>query len=330
MENKIISVVTGGTGFVGSNLVDLLLEKGHEVRCIVRKTSSLKWLKDKPVKLYDCGLLDKEPLKEVLENADFLYHVAGVVKAKKPEGYTKGNVDTTRVLLETCLDVNPKIKRVVIISSQTACGPSIGGHTCDEETLPHPITNYGRSKWQQEQLVAKYMDKLAITVCRPPAVYGQRDTDIFLVFQAFSRRIMTLIGFDKKKVSLINVKDLARGIFLSSQSEKAKGETYFITSSEFYDWYQVGAAMAKVMNKKAVKIKIPHSVVYFLASLSQFFAMFKKEATIFNIEKARDMVQTHWTCNGEKAEKDFGFRQEISLEEGIKQTVAWYKEQKWL
>lgn len=330
MEDRTVSVVTGGTGFVGSNLVDFLIEKGHYVKCIVRKTSNLKWLKGKPIEIIDCGLEDKDELIKVLEGADYLYHVAGVVKSKTPEGYLRGNVDNTRRLLEASLETESKIKRVVIVSSQTACGPSIGKEVANEETLPHPITNYGKSKWQQEQLIVKYMDKLPITICRPPAVYGERDTDIFLVFQAFSRGLMTLIGFNKKMVSLIHVRDLARGIYMSSQSEKAIGETYFITSSEFYDWDQFGDITSKVLDKKALKIKIPHSILYSLAAVSEFFALFKKQATIFNIEKARDMVQPAWTCDWKKAERDFGFVQEISLEEGIKRTIDWYKDNNWL
>jgi len=110
MNNEIISVVTGASGFVGSHLVDLLLEKGHKVICILRKTSSRRWLENKPVEIFDKGLFDKDSLKEVLKNADYLFHVAGVVKAKKEEGYFKGNVETTRNLLDALVEVNPGIK----------------------------------------------------------------------------------------------------------------------------------------------------------------------------------------------------------------------------
>ena len=96
MDKKIISVVTGGNGFVGSHLVDLLINKDHNVKCIVRKTSNLRWLENKSVEIIDSGLFDKESLKEVLKEADYLFHIAGVVKAKKAEGYYKGNVETTK------------------------------------------------------------------------------------------------------------------------------------------------------------------------------------------------------------------------------------------
>ena len=83
---KNISVVTGASGFVGSHLVDRLLAEGHQVKCILRSTSSKRWLENKPVEIFDCGLTDKEKLKEVLKDADYLFHIAGVVKSKSKEG----------------------------------------------------------------------------------------------------------------------------------------------------------------------------------------------------------------------------------------------------
>ena len=100
MENKSIAVVTGANGFVGSHLVDFLLQKNHTVRCITRKTSNLRWLEGKNVEIFDCGLNDKAGLRKAFEGAEYIYHVAGVVKSKKPEGYFKGNVDATKTVLD--------------------------------------------------------------------------------------------------------------------------------------------------------------------------------------------------------------------------------------
>src|SRR4030042_1031294 len=183
MKKHDISVVTGGTGFLGSHLVDYLLSEGHKVRCIVRKSSNLKWLQNKPIEIFVTGLFDKDKLRDVLKGVDYLFHVAGVVKAKKPEGYFKGNVETTRNLLEVVKEVNPNIKRILVVSSQTACGPSLDGKHCNEETKQHPITTYGRSKFAQEELAKSYMNELPITIVRPPAVYGERDTEIYLFFK---------------------------------------------------------------------------------------------------------------------------------------------------
>ncbi|NOX66520.1 MAG: NAD-dependent epimerase/dehydratase family protein, partial [Chlorobi bacterium] len=325
MSGKVISVVTGANGFVGSHLVDYLIEKGDEVHCLVRKSSNLRWLEGKNVVIHDSGLFDLEGLKKVLSNIDYLYHVAGVVKAKKEEGYFKGNVETTKNLLNTVLEVAPNIKRVLVVSSLTACGPSKLDEPVTEDTPPHPITTYGRSKVAQEELVKTYMDKIPITIVRPPAIFGERDTEIYLFFKTYQKGLMSLIGFNRKELSLIYVKDLVNGMYLAATSEISKGEIYFISSTEFYTWLQIGEVLQKIMNKKAFTLRLPHSLVYGIAAVAQFFSMFSSKAATFNLEKARDFVQEAWTCDTAKAQRDLGYKQNYSLEEGLKRTIDWYR-----
>ncbi len=327
---KNISVVTGASGFVGSHLVDKLLAEGHQVKCILRKTSSRRWLEDKPVEIIDAGLFDKEVLKKVLKDADYLFHIAGVVKSKKKEGYFTGNVETTRVLLDVISEVNPTIKRIVISSSMTACGPSLKGIPSTEETVEHPITTYGRSKLAQEQLAKKYMDRLPITILRLHAVYGERDTEIYKVFQTYKMGIMTLVGFDNKRLNLIHVADTVEGMYKASLSEKTKGEIYFLASEEAYTWSHVRSAIEKAFGRYALTIRFPHFLVYTVATFAQLLSLFSSKAATFNLEKAKDFVQKDWLCDVSKAMKDFGYRQTVSLEDGMKRTIDWYKEMKWL
>ena len=330
MNNKNISVVTGASGFVGSHLVDYLIEKGDEVHCIVRKTSNLRWLKDKDVTIHDSGLFDKDGLKKILKDVDYLYHVAGVVKAKTEDGYFKGNVETTRNLLDAVVEVAPNIKRVLIVSSLTASGPSKLSEPVNEDSPKNPITNYGKSKAAQEELVKTYMDKLPITIVRPPAIYGDRDTEIYLVFKTYKQGLMTLVGFNHKEVSIIYVKDLVDGIYLAATNEVAKGETYFISSKEFYNWPQIGEVIHRAMGKGAITLRLPHFLVYTVATFAQFFSNFSSKPATFNLEKARDFVQEAWTCDTTKAQRDLGFFEKHTLDEGMKATIDWYKKEKWL
>jgi nucleoside-diphosphate-sugar epimerase len=330
MNKELTAVVTGASGFVGSHLVDYLVEKNYKVRCIVRKTSSLKWLKGKDVEIHICELTDKEGLRKIFDGADYIYHVAGVVKSKKPEGYFKGNVDTTRTLLEAALEFKDNIKRFLVVSSQTSSGPSPLNNPLTEEDLCNPITTYGRSKLAQEELAKSFMDKIPVTICKVAAVYGERDTEIFIFFKTFSKGLMTSIGLHDKQVSLLHVADVVRGLYLSATSEKAIGKSYFITSEKYYTWKEVGDVTSKVMNKKPIKVKVPHFLVYIIAAIAQFFSLFSSKAATLNIEKGKDITRPAWISDYRKAYKDFGFKQEISLEEGIRRTVEWYKQKKWL
>ena len=330
MNNKQTAVVTGANGFVGSHLVDLLLENNYIVRCITRKSSNLQWLKGKNIQIFDSGLLDKDGLRKAFQGADYIYHVAGVVKSKKPEGYFHGNVETTRVLLETAVEFKDTIKKFLIVSSQTAAGPSRNGKVITEDDPCNPITTYGRSKLAEEELAKSFMNLLPITICRAAAVFGDRDTEIFIFFKTFSKGLMTTIGFDKKLISLIYVQDLVKGFMLAAESGKSAGQTYFISSEKHYTWEEIGNITAKVLSKKPVKIKVPHSVVYGIAAIAQVLASFSSKPATLNMEKARDITRNAWICDTSKAIRELNYHQSISIEEGIKRTCEWYKQQGWI
>jgi nucleoside-diphosphate-sugar epimerase len=269
-------------------------------------------------------------LESIFSDANLIYHVAGVVKSKKPEGYFKGNVEVTKNLLDATVKYAKNLNRFIYVSSQAACGPSTKDHPKTEEDPLTPITNYGKSKKAAEELVHTYYDKLPITICRPPAVYGQRDTEILIFFKTFNSGLFTTIGMNDKTVSLVNVKDLVKGIYLASITPQANHQTYFIASEKFYTWSEIGNVTSKVLNKKALHIKVPHFIVYTLAFFAELFSMFSQNAATLNIEKAKDIVQEYWTCDTSKAVRELGYRQEISLEEGIKDTIEWYKQMNWL
>jgi nucleoside-diphosphate-sugar epimerase len=330
MESKQIAVVTGSNGFVGSHLVDLLLKKNFSVRCIVRESSNLKWLEEKNIEIFKCGLFDKTGLTTAFKDADYIYHVAGVVKSKTKKGYFTGNVETTRNLLDVALEHNKNLKRFVVVSSQTVTGPSLDGNPVNEETECKPLTTYGKSKYEEEKLALRYKDKLPITICRAPAVYGERDTEIFIYFQNFAKGITTKIGFDKKILSLIHVADLVEGFYMAAMSEKSIGEVYFISSENFYTWDEINSITSRVLKKKAIKILVPHFLVYTIAAIAQFFSLFSSKAATLNLEKAKDLVQYAWICDTSKAMGEFGYRQNVSIEEGVKRTCEWYKEMKWI
>jgi dihydroflavonol-4-reductase len=330
MDKQILSLVTGASGFVGSHLVDKLLSINHKVRIIARKESRLKWIDASKIEVIPCDYNDVESLRNAVKNVDYIFHVAGVIKSKTKEGYYKGNVDATRNLLLAVEKENLDLKRFLFVSSQAAAGPSPKGLAKTEDMECNPVTTYGKSKLMAEAEVKKFTGKIPFTIVRPSAVYGPRDPEILMFFQTLKKGIQPMVGFKEKYVSLVHVFDLIDGILLAAFSDKSLYQTYFISSEKGYGWEEIGNISSKILGKKVVKIKIPHFAVYTVAAISQFLSYFSKEATILNLEKAREMVQESWVCSVEKAKKELGYNQKISLEEGIKNTVNWYIENKWL
>lgn len=325
-------LVTGATGFIGSHLVDYLLQLGYDVRATVRKTSNLQWLNDKKIELVNSSINSLSDAIEAVRGVDYIYHVAGLVAAKDYHTFLKANRDATDTLLKACEQVNPSLQRFVLVSSQTVAGPSSSlENPQTEDDLPKPITSYGKSKLEGEKIALSYSDRLPITIVRPPAVYGPRDTAIKDIFKLANKGIAPLIGFEDKFVSLIFVKDLVRGIVLAGESNISEGQIYFITSQQFYTWSEIMDTMKIALGKKyLLKIKIPNTLVLALAGISDLIGKFSDKPPVFDYEKGIDFVQKYWICSPEKARRDLDFVSEISLEDGLTETAEWYKFMKWI
>ena len=186
------------------------------------------------------------------------------------------------------------------------------------------------TKYKAEQEVLKYSDRLPVTIIRPPAVFGPRDTEILVYFQTFSKGLNSVIGLKEKYLSLIYIEDLIDGIMLAAEILNNSGEIYFISSDKAYSWNDIGNITSKLLGKKAIKIKIPHSVVFGVGYIAQFFSTFSKNAATLNVEKCKDITRERWVCSNQKAKDKLGFIEKHTLEESFAKTIDWYKRNNWI
>ena len=322
--------MTGATGFVGSFLAETLCQANHEVRCLVRKESNLRWIADLDVECYYGSLFDLDSLVRGMEGCDCVYHAAGVTKARTKEEYFRVNYEGTKNILNAALKHKQKISRFVHVSSQTAVGPSPTIIPIDESHPANPITYYGESKWAAEEYIGSLHNKLPITIVRPPAVYGPRDEDILEFFRTVKFGLIPQLGKADKYLRLIYVKDLVRGILMAGENENSVGKTYFITSPKPYSWEEISRLTLDILQKRGFRVHIPVSLIKIVAGASEALASLTKKPALVNKQKVIDMEQNFWTCSPKKAQKELGFTAEIGLETGIRETLTWYKEHKWL
>ncbi|GBD06385.1 3 beta-hydroxysteroid dehydrogenase/Delta 5--_4-isomerase [bacterium HR21] len=325
-------LVTGATGFIGSHLVDALLERGLPVRCIVRRQSNRRWLEGKPVELVEASLTEPDSLPRAVAGVEVVYHVAGLIAARSFEEFLRGNRDATANLITALLRHAPNLRRFVFLSSLAAVGPAASlAEPVTEETPPHPLTAYGKSKRAAEEVVLSAAAELPVTIVRPPAVYGPRDAATLPFFRSVRFGIAPLIGFRTKYLSLIHVRDLVHGILLAAEAECAVGRTYFISSEEFYTWEQlVEAAREALGRRRVVRLRVPHALVMGLATVAEVAGWVSRRPPVFDFEKGRDIIQPYWICSTERARTELGYRQRIGLAEGMFETVCWYREHGWL
>jgi len=322
--------MTGATGFVGSFLAESLLKKGHKIKCLVRKESNLRWIADLNVECYYGSLFDQNSLQRGIEDCELIFHVAGATKARTEADYFKANYEGTENLVITCLKNKEAIKRFINISTQAAVGPSPTIIPIDESHEPNPLTYYGKSKLAAEQYVMQYVDALPITNIRPPAVYGPRDTDVLEFFRTVKMGLIPQLGGVDKYLSLIHVRDLVRGIIIAAEAPNAVGKTYFITSPKPYSWEEIATITLKVLDKKGYRISVPLGLMKGIAAVSESIAKISRRQALVNKQKIIEMEQNFWTCSPDRAHKELGFLAEIEPEAGIKETITWYKENKWM
>ena len=328
--------VTGGTGFIGGHLVKQLADQGYHVTCLIRETSNLRWLnhlltaKSPQVELVVGDLHDSDVLAQHVRDADLVFHLAGLTKAPDAATYDRVNAEGTKHLIEGCLGAQTSLDRFVYCSSLAAVGPSRDATPNTEDVAPRPLTDYGRSKLKGEIVVREYADRLPITIIRPPAVYGPRDADIFLFFQMINRGVIPILGDADKLLSLVHVKDLVGGIHTAAVSERAIGETYFLTDGDIHTWMGIERVIADALEKRPFKVKVPFFLLDLISIFTEATAKVTRQTPTLNRQKVWDLKQRFWICDSTKAQKELGYRPTYFLQKGIQETADWYRANGWL
>ena len=316
--------VTGGTGFVGSHLVESLLARGYtEVRCLIRTRP--KWLDGLDIVPVRGVMDDARLLENAVRGVDYVYHVGGVTRAKTWEILERGNVLATLQLLDAVRAVNPGIRKVLVTSSLAAVGAAQGG-IADESTPLKPLSRYGRSKAAMERAMREEADaaSLPVVLIRPPSVYGPRETDVFTFFKTARRGLCPVVrggdGF-----TLVHVRDLVRGMIDAAESQATTGETYFIGGDEVVSWRRLKSATTAALGNRALMVQIPRTLIGPVAAVMEAIGGLFGHYPPLNREKAREILHAAKICSSAKARRDFGYLPQVSLEEGLRETIAWYR-----
>ncbi len=325
------TLVTGGTGFLGSHIARKLVRRGEKVRVLLRKTSRTSNIEDIDAERVYGDILDVNSVKEALKGCDTLYHVAGLVSTKKAD-YKKMediNVKGTVNVLSAALETG--IKKVVYTSTVVAIGVDPGGGIANEET---PFTlepmgiQYVNTKYYAEKEALKFYEKgLPLVIVNPSAVIGPGD--IYLSSTAF------IVWYCKKKFpgymdggfNFVDVEDVAEGHILATEKGKV-GERYILGNKDLSLKEGFGL-LEKVTGIPAPKRKIP----YFMALTAGFVTerILRVSSPSF-VTQDVDSVKTlrlYWYFDSSKAVRELGFPQ-TPIEESLEKTIRWFRDNGYL
>ncbi|MBN2151545.1 MAG: SDR family NAD(P)-dependent oxidoreductase [Candidatus Lokiarchaeota archaeon] len=334
------AAVTGANGFIGSYLCRCLASKGAEVHAMVRKTSDLSLLEElnpglKGIVLEYGDVTDVASLKKAFSGMDVVFNTAGVLKGFKQVDYDRVNVDGYKNVCEALLEVNPRLQRLVMFSSMAAAGPSQPGRPMQEDDEPRPLEGdlYGVSKWRMEQAIKPYMDKLPITMVRPPFVAGGGDVPSLDLFKAVKNGFKTLVGKGEKLYSLLDVDDLCEGVYLVATRPEAVGQVFYFASGDPIDWGAVQDLIARAIFNRQKPLRTlalsPKGAIFF-ASLMEFFGKITGKTPFLNKSKMIEGGGSGWAVSAEKAKKLLGWQPRQTVESTLQNAAKWYVDHGWL
>ena len=323
-------LVTGGTGFVGSHLVELLIAKGYPVTCLVRDPQKLRWLRglNVPVLQGDCS--DPASLVSAVRDVSSVVHIAGLTKAKHTRDFYRVNHLGTKNILEACARHNPRIKKFILLSSLAAAGPSRDGTPVRASDPPNPVSDYGKSKVRAEEETAGYKNVFPVVILRPSAVYGPRDRDMFELFRWAARGVTLEISGGERYINPCYVGDLAAAILGAMEQQTASGSIYFVAEKRQYSWSVFRETLLSTGDVKAVNIKIPYAAAYLIGLLTEWGDHFRTEPSITSRQKVVEAHQKYWVCDVNTIRKDLGLIPDTSLQQGLQLTWQWYRDNNWL
>lgn len=330
MKKKVL--ITGASGFVGGHLVEEAIRRGYSVNVVVRKSSDISYLKAFDVNYYYFNILDEEAFTDHLNafRYEYVIHNAGVTQTKKERTYYKVNTTSVEVICNAinCLSHQPKL---IFISSLAAYGPAefTPNGVISNNHDPHPVTHYGKSKLKGEQYLHDNAD-FDYEIIRPTAVYGPREKDLFTMFKMVDFGISFKIGKEPQKLTFIYVKDLVRAIMDVAQSELVYKKGYFIADAYYYSNQQFNDLLKKHLNRRTLNITLPSRYVQPIGRfLDKFYSQISTLPPISE-DKSHEITAKSWVCDTQTIEDKIGFTSTTSLDQGIMETVEWYKTHKWL
>lgn len=327
MDTRIL--VTGGAGFIGSHLIDLLLDKGCSVKALVRNETAIN-INPKPNLEFIYGdIKDRENLPKAVEGIDAVFHLAGAVGSSRHDerDLFDTNVYGTENMLWASRDRG--IKRFIYCSSVGVLG-HIENPPAAEDYPYNPSDPYEMSKCEGEKIALRYAsDRMDVVVVRPAWVYGPRDRRTLKLFQAIKKKRFFIMGDGKTLEHPVFVTDLVEGLHLCLENRAKRGEIFHIGGDEIVTIEEMCGIIAELLGVRIPKIHVPVFLAKGIGYLSDAaFRVFDKKSPITPSKVGFFLKDRAYSIA--KAKAVLGFTPRVSLREGLRKTVEWYKREGYL
>jgi nucleoside-diphosphate-sugar epimerase len=324
-------LITGATGFVGGHVAETCKARGWAVRTIARPTSDTAFLDRLGATVLRGDLTDKAVVRQAVDGVEYVVHCAAKVGDWGPvEDYRAVNVEGLRGLLEAC--TGRPLQRFVHLSSLGVY--EARHHHGTDETVPPPdshMDGYTQTKVEAEQLALTYhrQNGVPVVVLRPGFVYGPRDRTLLpKVIDNLRQRKFRFLGSGRQAQNTIYVGNLVDAVFLALEKPQAVGQIYNLTDGEHVSKRRFIDALVRGLDlPKPKPVSLPLFVARPLAWWMERDARRKGAVKAPRLTQARlKFLGLNLDFSIDKAKRELGYRPRVSFDEGIRETVAWYRE----
>ena len=328
-------LITGASGFIGSFIVEEALKRGFETWAANRKSSSNEFLQDERIHFIELNLSSQQQLVEQLRGMDFDYvvHAAGVTKCLNLQDFMRINCEGTKNLCEAILEVGMPLKRFVYLSSLSIFGAikeqQPYEEICETDT-PQPNTEYGRSKLEAEKYLDSLASRIPYIILRPTGVYGPREKDYFVMAKSIKQHSDFAVGYKRQDITFVYVEDVVQAVFLALEKGE-NGRKYFLSDGEVYQSTTFSDLIHEELGRPWwIRITAPVWVLRVITFFGEHISRLTGKVSVLNNDKFNILKQRNWRCDIQPAIDELGYQPKVTLKEGVKRSIKWYKDNGWL
>jgi len=321
------TIVTGATGFIGSHIVRKLVERGENVKVLIRKTSNTKNIDDLNIEKVYGDVLNKESLVTAFTGCNTLFHSAGLVSFKRSDYKRMVDVNVTGAENVLSAAMESGVKKILFTSSVAAIGPETENSLISENTkfsIYDKEIGYINDKYDAEQVARDYIEKgLPVTILNPSVVLGPGDVNLSSTASVLWYCKKKFPGYMDGTLNIVDVEDVAEGHILAAEKGKT-GERYILANANLtvFEYFKL---LEKVSGIKAPGLKIPYLMAYATAFLvERVIGKSFPNYTTMDLDSVI-LSKFNWYADNGKAVKELGFTP-TPVENTLEKTITWFKE----
>ena len=327
MQKNIL--ITGASGFIGSFLVEEAIRRGYRVFAGIRASSSRKYLTDPAIHFLELDMSDAASMTKTLTDAanthgafDYVVHAAGITKSLHLSEYYEVNVASTERLVTVLQQAKLLKEKFVFVSSLASYGPGTGRNPITALSTPNPITAYGRSKREAENLLYKQTD-LPFLIINPTAVYGPRDKDFLFVLQTVQQKLELYVGSREQLLSFVHVMDLVKAIFLATESTLVQ-QNFLVSDLANYSTAEMNRIIKQQLGVSTFALTVPGWIAVTAAVMSEAVGNLRGKVPLLNRERLKEFRASNWAAACTELTQ-LGYQPDFDLEKGLADTISWYR-----